>query len=178
MQSSMCGDWARNDILRSWPEPIALELITFVWPITSESELQRLLGLEHAAPVSVVGGEFTAAVRAENERVHREVTLSVDLRPSLVPGVHALLDMRLVLHRKRWHRAYIFPPCTHQTLRATPRAGHSKRWMGGCSSPFCSSSGAIAQLLRPWRRTWGPYTHKTKPSVYVTNFNPSSGSRL
>jgi len=105
--------------MRSWPEPIALELTTFMWPITSESELVRLLSLEHASPVSVVGGEFTAAVRAENERVHGEVTLSVDFRPSLVPGVHACLDMRLVLHRKHWHRAFLFPPCTHQTLSDT-----------------------------------------------------------
>ena len=67
----------------------------------------------------MVGGEFTGVIRMENTRVHREVTLSVDLRDSLVPGVHACLDMRLVLHRKRWLRAYLFPPCTHQTLSDT-----------------------------------------------------------
>ena len=75
--------------------------------------------MKHAAPVSVVRGEFTAACRAENERVHGEVTLSIDTRPSLVPGVHACVDMRLVLNLKTWLRAYLFPPCTHQTLSDT-----------------------------------------------------------
>ena len=58
-------------------------------------ELIRLLACPHASPVSVVGGEFTAAFRAENERFYGEVTLSVDIRASLIPGVHACLDMRL-----------------------------------------------------------------------------------
>ena len=117
---AMCGDWPRRDLVASWPSHVAAELATFSWPIRQEDELTRLLfGLAHASPVSVCGGEFTAQCRAENERVYREVTLSVDLRPSLIPGVHACLDMRLVLHRKRWLRAYIFPPCTHQTLSDT-----------------------------------------------------------
>ena len=115
----MCGDWARADIFRAWPEAVALELASFIWPIREVSELLRLLATRHATPVSVCGGEFTASVRAENERVYREVTLSVDLRDSLIPGVHACLDMRLVLLRKRWLRAYLFPPCTHQTLSDT-----------------------------------------------------------
>ena len=94
----MCGDWERAAIFAAWPEAIAFELASFVWPITGMPELLRLLqGLQHATPVSVCGGEFSATCRAENERVHREVTLSVDLRASLVPGVHACMDMRLVL---------------------------------------------------------------------------------
>ena len=114
-----CGDWSRESIFAAWPVEVAAELATFVWPICEESELTRLLACVHATPVSVVGGEFTAVCREENSRIWKEVTLSVDRRPSLVPGVHACLDMRLVLHRKRWTRAYIFPPCTHQTLSDT-----------------------------------------------------------
>ena len=115
----MCGDWSRADIYAQWPKLIADELSSFVWPIEDVVELDRLFACDHAQPLSVCGGEFTAACRAENERQHREVTLSVDRRRSLVPGVHACLDMRLVLHRKHWRRAYLFPPCTHQTLSDT-----------------------------------------------------------
>ena len=119
VDSQMCGDWPRSDIYARWPLAIAHELASFTWPITSLEELLRLLECEHASPSDVCGGEFTAAIRSENERVHGVVTLSVDLRASLVPGVHACLDMRLVLSRKRWLRAYLFPPCTHQTLSDT-----------------------------------------------------------
>ena len=115
----MCGDWPRADIYAQWPKSIADELSSFVWPIEDVGELDRLFSCDHAQPMSVCGGEFTAACRAENERQHREVTLSVDLRRSLVPGVHACLDMRLVLHRKHWRRAFLFPPCTHQTFSDT-----------------------------------------------------------
>ena len=118
-QDGKCGDWSRESIFATWPPEIAAELATFDWPICEESELTRLLACVHATPLSVVGGEFTAVCREENSRVWAEVTLSVDRRPSLIPGVHACLDMRLVLRRKRWIRAYIFPPCTHQTLSDT-----------------------------------------------------------
>ena len=85
--SCMCGDWPRDDIYSRWPVPVADELATFVWPIDNVDELDRLFACDHAQPVSICGGEFTAACRAENERQHKEVTLSVDLRISLVPGV-------------------------------------------------------------------------------------------
>ena len=113
------GDWSREDIYSSWPEEIARELATFVWPITDMAEIERLLACTHASPVSAVGGEFTGACRVENERVHNEVTLSIDIRASLVPGVHACIDMRFILRLKVWKRLYIFPPCTHQTLSDT-----------------------------------------------------------
>ena len=115
----MCGDWARADIYAKWPIEIADELASFVWPIVELAELHRLFACKHAAPSSVAAGEFTAVCREENERVYFEVTISVDRRRSLIPGVHACLDMRLVLPLRRWLRAYIFPPCTHQTLSDT-----------------------------------------------------------
>ena len=125
----MRGDWPLADILASWPPPIATELATFVWPIRDVGELLRLFGCSHAVPVSVCGGEFTAVTRSLNEREHREVTISVDYRASLVPGVHACMDMRIVLEmrtryngRGPWLRAYLFPPCTHQTLSDTTAA--------------------------------------------------------
>ena len=115
----MCGDWPRADIYARWPSHIADELSTFSWPITCESELLRLFSCKHATPEDIVGCEFTAAVREENERVHQVVTLSVDPRASLTPGVHACMDLRLVLPRKQFVRAYLFPSCTHQTLSDT-----------------------------------------------------------
>ena len=67
----MCGDWPRADIFAAWPEAIALELASFVWPITEMAELTRLLqGLRHATPRSVCGGEFSATCRALNENLH------------------------------------------------------------------------------------------------------------
>ena len=122
----MRSDWALADIYSLWPLLIAEELASFIWPIRDIGELRRLFDCRHAVPVSVCGGEFTAVTRSLNEREHREVTISVDLRASLVPGVHACMDMRLVLQmrtrfngREPWVRAYLFPPCTHQTLSDT-----------------------------------------------------------
>ena len=122
----MRGDWALADIYSLWPLLIAEELASFIWPIRDIGELRRLFDCRHAVPVSVCGGEFTAVTRSLNEREHREVTISVDLRASLVPGVHACMDMRIVLQmrtrfngREPWIRAYLFPPCTHQTLSDT-----------------------------------------------------------
>ena len=115
----MCGDWALNDIYARYPPSVAQELSSFNWPIDSLGELDRFLALPHAAPRDLAGGEFTAVVREENTRVHACVTLSVDLRRSLIPGVHAQLDLRVVLPRLRWRRVYLFPPCTHQTTSNT-----------------------------------------------------------
>ena len=122
----MRGDWALADIYSRWPPLIAEELASFIWPIRDIGELRRLFNCRHAVPVSVCGGEFTAVTRSLNEREHHEVTISVDLRASLVPGVHACMDMRIVLEmrtrlngREPWLHAYLFPPCTHQTLSDT-----------------------------------------------------------
>ena len=115
----MCGDWPLNDIYSRFPPLVAQELSSFNWPIDSPGELDRLLALPHGAPRDLAGGEFTAVVREENTRLYACVTLSVDLRRSLVPGVHAQLDLRVVLPRHRWRRVYLFPPCTHQTLSNT-----------------------------------------------------------
>lgn len=97
----------------------ARELSTFDWPVTSERELARLLSCEHAAPTSLVGCEFTGAVREELTRVSGEVVLSVDLRASGCPGVHAILDLREVAGARCWRSVYVFPPCYHQTLSDT-----------------------------------------------------------
>ena len=115
----LCGDWPLSDICSKFSHAIAQELSSFRWPIDTKLEVERLLGLAHAAPTDIVGGEFTAAIREENARRHGCVTLSVDLRASITPGVHATLDLRLVLPLKHWRRVYAFPPCTHQTLSDT-----------------------------------------------------------
>ena len=108
-------------MLTRWPPEMAAELSTFHWPLSSEDEVRRLLlGTRLSRPRDVVVGEFTAAVRDANERLHGVLTLSIDLRASLTPGAHVCLDARLVIPMvPRWHRFYGFPPCTHQTLSDT-----------------------------------------------------------
>ena len=113
------GDWRISDICRRWPAEIARELASFTWPIDSEHELARLIEARHASPAALIGCEFTAAVREEYHRQRGRVALSVDSRPSLVPGPHAILDVRLVVHAKRWDDAIFFVPCTHQVLSDT-----------------------------------------------------------
>ena len=118
-----CGDWLTSDIFARWPPPVALELASFQWPLTQVSEVTRLLSLRFTRVRDVVVGEFSGCVRTENERVHQCPTLSIDLRASVIPGVHACMDARRIIPlRNRWNRVYAFPPCTHQTLSDTTAA--------------------------------------------------------
>ena len=109
------GDWPLDDIFFKWPEHIALELASFVWPITTVSEFVRLLACQHAAPRAIVGCEFTAAVRSAYECQHQftRVAISVDSRSSIMPGVHACMDLREVAGLAAWDDGWFFPPCTH-----------------------------------------------------------------
>eukprot|EP00966_Prymnesium_polylepis_P016814 388028-Prymnesium_polylepis.1 len=70
----------------------------------------------HIAPTDLVGFEFSAAMRTALERQGR-VALSVDLREPDCSGMHACLDVRVVLPLSRWERVFMFPPCFQQ-LRA------------------------------------------------------------
>ena len=115
----MCGDWPLADIGRRWAPAIAQELASFAWPLTALDEVRRLLRCKALRLRDVCAFEFTAAVRERNELVHGVPTLSIDLRPSLVPGIHACLDARAVLPLRAWRRLYAFPPCTHQVLSDT-----------------------------------------------------------
>ena len=85
-----CGDWPMSDIARRWSAAIARELASFVWPLTSLDEVRRLLRSKEIRLQDVCAFEFTAAVRERNELVHGVPTMSIDLRPSLVPGGCAL----------------------------------------------------------------------------------------
>jgi hypothetical protein len=114
------GDWPVADIFLRWPNHIATRLATYQWPITTLGEAERLIADVILDVRDLVVCEFTAATRDANQRLHGVVTLSVDLRASLVPGVHACLDARVIVSlRPRWRRVYAFPPCTHQTLSDT-----------------------------------------------------------
>ena len=113
------GDWLLSDICAAWPAEIGRELASFVWPIESEPELHRLMALRHAAPVAIMGGEFTAACRQRYTARYRRVAISVDTRRSLVAGPHVRLDLRRVLMLCVWRDAFLFPPCTHQVLSDT-----------------------------------------------------------
>lgn len=106
---------ARNDLMEQDSETIK-ELASFQWPITTVEEFKRLLQCPHAAPTDLVGFEFSSAVRdALISRGRRAI--SVDRRDCETGGVHAKLDVLLVLDLRRWQRAFFFPPCFQQ-LRA------------------------------------------------------------
>ena len=125
----LAGDWRVADICSKWSLQVARELASFSWPIATEAEVRRLLTLPHAAPVAIMGCEFTAATREPYCRHHRRVALSVDQRTSLVPGPHATVDLRLVLMLCVWDDALLFPPCTHQTV-SDHRTSDAKRFDG------------------------------------------------
>ena len=82
-------------------------------------EVRRLLQNKEISLQDVSAFDFTAIVRERNQLVHGAPTLSIDLRHSLVPGIHVCLDARLVLPLRVWRRLYAFPPCTHQVLSDT-----------------------------------------------------------
>ena len=151
MPTPKCGDWDLHDIYSRFPPLVAQELTSFNWPIRSLAELERLLALPHAAPRDLAGGEFTGVVREENTRVHACVTLSVDLRETLIPGVHAILDLRLVLPRRRWRRVYLFPPCTHQTLSNTSsrrdKELDGRMFWGIAFFIYCNCTDAVSILI-------------------------------
>ena len=90
-------------------------LDSFVWPLTSVGEVMRLL-TSPFGPTDFVGFEFSGAVRGSLERGGR-VALSADRRPCDLGGMHACVDVLLILHLRHWERAYLFPPCFQQ-LRA------------------------------------------------------------
>ena len=102
-----------------WPPEVVAELATFCWPLTTLDEVRRLFACRHASPANACAGEFTRAVARRVEATFGELTLTMDRRAALRPGMHTCLDMQLVLHLKRWHRVFAFPPCTHQTLSDT-----------------------------------------------------------
>lgn len=110
------GDWAVAHIFQRWPPDVAAELASFAWPITDARELRRLCDCPHASPRAIVAFEFTAAIRGAYEEHwgFKHVAISADLRRSLQPGPHVCMDIREVLGVKRWHDAFLHPPCTHQ----------------------------------------------------------------
>ena len=57
----VCGVWARANVFEARPEAVVLDLASLIWPIREVSQLLRFLAARHAMPVSVCGGEFTAA---------------------------------------------------------------------------------------------------------------------
>ena len=107
--SAMC-------VYETMTEMEAVEFNSFSWPLRSVEEVQRLLQCEHIAPTDLVGFEFSGAVRSALEQQGRWA-LSVDFRPCEKGGMHAMMDVRLVVSLRVWERAFFFPPCFQQ-LRA------------------------------------------------------------
>ena len=115
----MCGEWSAASIAecyRTHPRCslVVAELASFVWPIVSNDELDRLLSLPNAAPTVLIGCEYSAALRSSCER-HGFIALSVDLRDTEVPGLHARMGLEAVWDRE-WDDAIFHPPCTHLAL--------------------------------------------------------------
>ena len=101
---------------RAWLCAEREEMKSFIWPLTSLSEVKRLLHCAHIAPTDLVGFEFSGAVRSALEAVGRRA-LSVDFRECEMGGMHAMLDARDVVMLQHWSRVFLFPPCFQQ-LRA------------------------------------------------------------
>ena len=136
------GNWPLSDIFRRFNHDVAQELAGFTWPITTLDEFRRLLACRHASPHTLVGFEFTGAVRDAHERAHGGVAVSVDRRDPLTLGPHATLDVLEVLDLACWRDAYLFPPSAHQ-VRSNPRALEAKQLDG-------RTFWGIAAFIRCW----------------------------
>jgi hypothetical protein len=114
--SLRAGDWEVADIFLSHPPPVAAFLATFFWPIADVATLDRLQPDSTMAPDVLVACEFPGAVSSQLRSRWGWGVLSVDSRAASSPGLHCVLDVRLVLCRRRWRAVFAFTPCTHQTL--------------------------------------------------------------
>eukprot|EP00965_Chrysotila_dentata_P093533 3090084-Pleurochrysis_carterae.AAC.1 len=110
------------------------ELASFDSPLRSLHDVRRLLACRHAAPTALVAGEFSGALRFELLRSHGELALSVDVRKALNGGMHYVGDVSDLLNIKRWRRAFLFLPCTHQvrcdTLTLRQKMRHGRAFWG------------------------------------------------
>ena len=75
------------------------------------------MALPYGAPTGCTVCEYSATVREEQRRRGR-IFISIDVRDSLVPGLHFRGDFRLVLHLFHWpDGVFCFTPCTHMLRR-------------------------------------------------------------
>lgn len=103
-------------------------------PLTSIAEVVRLLA-RPSPPTVLVGFEFSGAMRTALE-AEGFVTLSADLRPCEIGGLHYLGDVRDLLTIQVWERAYFFPPCYQQLrgdLDCLPHKIDDGRAFWGCA---------------------------------------------
>ena len=165
----MAGDWPVSDIFSQHPPLVARELASFSWPLTTVEEFVHLVQSPHASPSAIIGCEFTAAVRDNLMRRQPIVAISVDLRPSLVPGPHALLDVRKVALLKVWGDAYFFPMCTHHTNSDTTAAdakySDGRAFWGIAFFIFCWCVPAVRLMLE-------------QPDTIIPNFYIQPSQRL
>ena len=90
---------------------------TFSFPIVDVGELRRLMALPYGAPTGCTVCEYSATIREEQRRRGR-IFISIDVRDSLLPGLHFRGDFRLVLHLFHWpDGVFCFTPCTHMLRR-------------------------------------------------------------
>ena len=112
----------------------ALAPAAFCYPLTTRSEVQRLLASD-GAPTVLVGMEFSGAMR-DALIARGVVAISADLRACDAGGMHFQGDVREIVGLQRWARIYFFPPCFQQ-LRADeyclPRKLEDGRAFWGCA---------------------------------------------
>jgi len=130
---------ADDDLVQVAPQPAgggagALAPAAFCYPLTTRSEVQRLLASD-GAPTVLVGMEFSGAMR-DALIARGVVAISADLRACDAGGMHFQGDVREIVGLQRWARIYFFPPCFQQ-LRADeyclPRKLEDGRAFWGCA---------------------------------------------
>lgn len=105
---------------RKWSRDEEQELASFEWPLRGLKELQRFLASKHVSPTHLCGCEFTGAMRRALESALGVIVLSVDMRDSTDGGLHFCGPLQDVLECEHtWELAFLWPPCTHQTLSDT-----------------------------------------------------------
>ena len=104
--------------LRPWERSAeaAAEFASFTWPLTSVSEVVRLLACQHIAPTWLLLGEFTGSWAERVERDRGLTTLAVDRRRPLTRCLAYRGEFHDILPLCRWDFVCGFPSCTHSAV--------------------------------------------------------------
>ena len=87
-------------------------------------------------PLDVVVGEFSGRLRSELDALGGRVgtAISIDKRPTELPGLHYCGDAQDILYERSWRRLYSFVPCTDDALSGAQyfpaKAADGRLWRG------------------------------------------------
>ena len=101
--------WARSPGARD-------EYDSFEWPLTSLSEVQRLLRMRHIRPTWLMLGDASASWTSQLETSRGVVALVVDRRELLQPCLGYRGSFHEVLPLQSWDGICGWPSCTHQAV--------------------------------------------------------------